>query len=472
MITMINFLFIVSSIVWMINKNKLFNYSQTYKKWISIAFLVKIIATIGMWYIYTYYYTDHSVNDIYKYYKDGEILHSLIRNNTSDFIRLIRGQEITNPNTIVKIKELKYWVKINNYGIYNDNQTIILINSLFLFLSNGNMIIQSLYFSTVAFFVTLLLFNSFSIYFLEKKKYLFGILFFTPSLLLWTSGLFKETLIWISLSLLITNTINLMTEENSFRYLIQMPILIFFLLISKAYYAVFILPTICCIVINIFIKSINIKYIFRTVYLTLFALFIYWALFHNPITYNYEGKNRKEQIEEYKKVTSQSYERNVLGNDFNILEMLRFKQVDYRYEARVKKAKSTIKIKELDGNLINLFECLPLGLINAITRPSLIDINSPLILLPAIENTFILLLFFLAFKFKNQVTNDQRAIDLTLRYFTISMLIFLGILVPVIGNLVRYRAPILPFILILLLFRININQFTEYLRKITQMKQS
>ena len=251
-----------------------------------------------------------------------------------------------------------------------------------------------------------------------------------------------------------------------------MPILIFFLLISKAYYAVFILPTICCIVINIFIKKINIKLIFRTVYLTLFSLFIYWALFHNPITYNYEGKNKKEQIEEYKKITSLSYERNVLGNDFNILEMLRFKQVDYRYEARVKKAKSTIKIKELDGNLINLFECLPLGLINAITRPSLIDINSPLILLPAVENTFILLLFFLAFKFKNQVTNDQRAIDLTLRYFTISMLIFLGILVPVIGNLVRYRAPILPFILILLLFRININQFTEYLRKITQMKQS
>jgi hypothetical protein len=472
MITMIIFLFIVSSLVWMINKNKLFNYTQTYKKWISIAFLVKIIATIGMWYIYTYYYTDHSVNDIYKYYKDGEILHSLIRNNTSDFIRLIRGQEITNPNTIVKIKELKYWVKINNYGIYNDNQTIILINSLFLFLSNGNMIIQSLYFSTVAFFVTLLLFNSFSIYFLEKKKYLFGILFFTPSLLLWTSGLFKETLIWISLSLLIINLNALLSQKKIVNNLIFIPFSFFFLLISKAYYAAFMTPIILCVIIYILVKSIEIKYIFRSIYLIIFVLFTLFALFHNPVIYNYEGKNKKEQIEEYKQVTSRSYERNVLGNDFNILEMLRFKQADYKYEARVEKAKSVINIKKIDGTLINLIACIPLGLINAISRPSVFDIHSPFILLPALENTILLVCILLIFKFKTQLTDKQKIIELVLRCFSISLLIFLGILVPVFGNLVRYRAPILPFILIILLFHLNINRSSEFLKKLISTMRS
>jgi hypothetical protein len=152
--------------------------------------------------------------------------------------------------------------------------------------------------------------------------------------------------------------------------------------------------------------------------------------------------------------------------------MLRFKQVDYKYEARVKKAKSVIKIKEIDGNLINLFECLPLGFINAIIRPSLFDINSPFIALPAIENTLLVILILIVLKFNKQLTNKQKAIELVLRYFTVSLLIFLGILVPVLGNLVRYRAPILPFMLIILLFHINLNQLTDYFEKFKTKKQS
>lgn len=451
--------------IWIMNKKQLFPYSVSYKKWISIAFIFKVIATIGMWYIYTYYYTNHAVNDIYKYYKDGEIIHSLLKENFSDFIKLIRGQEIYNPQSLLKIKELKYWVKINSYGIYNDNQTIILLNSLLLFLSNGNMIIQSLYFSTIAFFATLLLFNSFVVYFDEKKKYLFGILFFTPSILLWTSGLFKETLIWISLSLVIININTLIIKNKTWVYLFTLPLSCLLLLISKAYYAAFILPTIGCILIFLTLKSLPIKTIFRSVYLLLFSLFLYWSVFHNPVIYDYEGKNEKEQIEEYKKVTSKSYERNVLGNDLNILEMLRFKQADYKYEARIEKAKSIIKIKKIDGKLSNLFACIPFGLINAITRPSLVDINSAFIALPAIENTILLVLIFAAFRFRCQLSIEQKPIELLLRYFTVSLLIFIGILVPVLGNLVRYRAPIFPLILVLLLFHTNINQLFSYLRK-------
>ena len=465
MLAIFLYLIVISLLMWIMNKKLLLHYSQTYKKWISIAFIFKIIATIGMWYIYTYYYTNHAVNDIYKYYKDGEIIHSLLKENTSDFIRLIKGQEIYNPQSLLKIKELKYWVKINSYGIYNDNQTIILLNSLLLFLTNGNMIVQSLYFSTLAFIATLFLFHSFAFYFNEKKKYLFGILFFTPSLLLWTSGLFKETLIWISLSLVIVNINLLINNNKTWVHFFTLPVSCFLLLISKAYYAAFILPTIGCILVFLVLKSLPIKTIFRSVYLLLFSFFLYWSIFHNPVVYNYEGKNDKEQLEEYKKVTSKSYERNVLGNDLNILEMLRFKQADYKYEARVEKAKSIIKIKKIDGKLLNLFACIPFGLLNAITRPSLIDINSPFITLPAIENTILLILIFTALRFRDELSFNQQPIELLLRYFTISLLIFIGILVPVLGNLVRYRAPILPLILILLLFHTNVNQLFHYLRK-------
>jgi energy-coupling factor transporter transmembrane protein EcfT len=79
-----------------------------------------------------------------------------------------------------------------------------------------------------------------------------------------------------------------------------------FLLISKAYYAAFMTPIILCVIIYILVKSIEIKHIFRSIYLIIFVLFTLFALFHNPVIYNYEGKNKKEQIEEYKQKEIQS----------------------------------------------------------------------------------------------------------------------------------------------------------------------
>src|SRR3954470_13055434 len=44
-------------------------------KWTpSLFFLLKIIAGIALWLVYTYYYTDRSTSDIWKYFDDGKVM--------------------------------------------------------------------------------------------------------------------------------------------------------------------------------------------------------------------------------------------------------------------------------------------------------------------------------------------------------------------------------------------------------------
>ena len=96
-----------------------------------LAFSVKIVASISVWYIYTYYFSNTSLNDIYKYFNDGKILNDSFIKNPFETIKFI----INGNSDEIRIftSKLQYWTKPNQYGLLNDNQTIILINFLLLY---------------------------------------------------------------------------------------------------------------------------------------------------------------------------------------------------------------------------------------------------------------------------------------------------------------------------------------------------
>ena len=92
--------------------------------------------------------------------------------------------------------------------------------------------------------------------------------------------------------------------------------------------------------------------------------FLIWTYTHNPVIYNYKNKSESEKSKEYDRVNQISYQKNVLGNNYNILEMLRFKQADYNHEAKLAKAKSLVNTKKMNGELSNFFACIPYGISN------------------------------------------------------------------------------------------------------------
>src|SRR3972149_39043 len=55
------------------------------------VFILKIASGLGLWWIYTYYYTDRSTADIYKYFDDSKIIFGSLKNSVTDFFNLILG---------------------------------------------------------------------------------------------------------------------------------------------------------------------------------------------------------------------------------------------------------------------------------------------------------------------------------------------------------------------------------------------
>ena len=145
------FIFLISIIGFstLIIKNQAFKTDDVSLKFIVLSFLFKLISGITLWYIYTYYYSDTSVNDIYKYFIDGKQLANVFKNNPSDFIAILRGKTIEDQQNILLFKEMIFWVKPNSYGFYNDNQTIIILSSFLNLISNNNLLIAILYMSCI-----------------------------------------------------------------------------------------------------------------------------------------------------------------------------------------------------------------------------------------------------------------------------------------------------------------------------------
>ena len=460
--------FIVST--YIVENNKFFQIDEISKIYVRFAFVSKIVAGLLLWFIYTYYYSNTKISDIYKYFEDGNTMATILKNDISDFIKIITGKLPTNGINKTLYHDLKFWTKPNSYGIYNDNQTIILFNCILSILSNNNLITSLLIISFLSFTASIALYKVLSPYLTLKKTY-FSILFLTPSIALWTSGLLKESIIFISVVGCVYHGIKVL-EKLEIKRVVFFISSCFLLLISKTYLLGFLLPTIICTILISFLKTSKIRTLFYCIYVVFILFFISWSLTHNPVSYDYKNKTESEKKKEYDRVNHISYTQNVLGNNYNILEMLRFKQADYKHEAKIEKAKSLIWTKKMDGRMINLIACIPFGLSNGFARPHIFEINSFMISIPAIENFIIILLFVFSIFFSSKLDPKKQLIVYGFGTFITLTYLFLGLLVPVLGNLVRYKAPLLPLLYFCILIQIDNKKLKHFWRKIKRNKNA
>ena len=91
-----------------------------------------------------------------------------------------------------------------------------------------------------------------------------------------------------------------------------------------------------------------------------------------------------------------------------------------------------------------------------------------MMLASAMENLLVLL--FIVFCLLNTDFKDFKYLNIVLMllYFSLAYFALIGICTPVLGNLVRYRAPVLPFFLFALILNINnkgiLNKLAEMLQ--------
>ena len=87
---------------------------------ITLLFIVKVIFTFALQWIYTYHFTDRSTADIYRFFDDGIILNALAFEDPALFFKIIFGLNGGMEAQAV-FEQMNSWIKPFDSGFYNDN---------------------------------------------------------------------------------------------------------------------------------------------------------------------------------------------------------------------------------------------------------------------------------------------------------------------------------------------------------------
>ncbi|HQM77769.1 MAG TPA: hypothetical protein PLA78_01230 [Bacteroidales bacterium] len=387
--------------------------------WWTIAFGLKVLAGILLVYVYIGYYSDRGSADIFKYYDDGRTIWETTRGNNKDFVKIIFGIYNQDEYELLKNKYLvntSHWDRADFVPFRYENRLIIRINAALMPLTGDNFGLHLLFFIFIAFIGQYFLFKSIAPF--VQKKLSFLIIFLFPSLLLWTSGILKETIIIFIIGLWLYG-LKLLIDK---KYVLSAVLLLISTLIASTV-KVYIIIGLYLSILPLIIYKIIKKYKVWQVYLSVFIIYILSI----PLLKYLFGLDLLTLI-------------------VNKLELTTNLAIS-------ENAGSMINPLKLEPTLFSFIINAPLAIINTFFRPFINDIDS-LIMIPSfIENLICILIMIIAIIFrKKEITQKEQNILLFFLSFTIIETLLIGYTTPILGATVRYRIfPMLFFLLSLII---------------------
>jgi len=311
----------------------------------------------------------------------------------------------------------------NSYNSYwNDLRGNILIKlvSLFNIFSRGDYYINSLFFNFIVFFGHVLLYRLFiKLYPGNKIPVIIGC-FLLPSMLYFSSGIHKDGLVFLMLSLLIYILFQYL-QQNRFtvKRLVLAGISLLLLFAIRNYILLALLPALIAWGITVKTKMPALR-TFGMVYLLTGILFF---------------------------TVGQVFKK------MNPPEIVTQKQAEY---LRLQRSDTQVELNQLQPNFSSFAANAPQALNHILLRPYLWELPSRSLLPLNIELAAyqVLLLLFLFFRRKDPGFSYRPFILFTL-FLTLTLFLLIGYIVPNLGSIIRYRSLYLPMIITPLLCSIN-----------------
>ena len=378
--------------------------------WIQLLFLLKCCFGLLLWWIYTYYDAYQGASDSFLYFEDAMILSALAETNPQHFFQLLLGVGIEDPSLTVYFDDMHRWWCKYTYGIANDYPSIIRINALIGLVSFGSFHVHTVFMCFISTLAGILLLKALKSIVQIPIKALFLLVLFLPSYLFWTSGVLKEAPLMFGLALFIFS----------------------FFKISKAGFKAFVY------FIPLFFGAWLLWYIKGYVLLSLVPALLFWVL--------------SERVKWWRMVFFGVHGLALIAAVFadvfypagKFLYVLGKKQTDFINVANKQDAGSLIEAIPIT-DWPNFISHLPEYWITTFFRPFLGEGDSLLQHLCSVESFLCLFLLILALILRREQTRDEGR----LMMFSISFLMVLGAIigatVPVLGAVVRYKVPLLPF---------------------------
>jgi hypothetical protein len=255
----------------------------------------------------------------------------------------------------------------------------------------------------------------------SSKKTLFNLLFITlsPTLLFFSSGIYKESLLILYIGVLV----KIVTSNQKFTYLFAF-LFVYYLFPIKPYFFIIITPS---IIVLLFSKYFKLRKPFFIQCIVYFGLFFTFTIYSNI----QEKKIAKDDVK--------------YGKIFDPIKMMTYKQDDFLDDGLKKSSKMNKILMVLEKNNTNIYKAIPIGFFSGWLHPSIFNVLKKIFLPFAVEYTIIfsLMLIFVIQTFQKKINfNSETAFVLTI---CIVYSTFIGITSPIIGNLIRFKTPIMPF---------------------------
>ncbi len=463
---------------------------------IATVFILKIFAGLLLWAVYTFYYTDRLSADIYKYFDDSRYMFEALKSNPADFLGMLSG--LGDQSYYFT----RYYLHMNNWdspfysSLYNDSHLMIRFNAIVRIFSFGYFNVHTVFMCFISLSGLTAVYKSFVPFIRDKSRELAAVIFLLPSVLFWSSGVLKEGFLFFSAGMLIYHVFCISAGRMSLRSLYWIVFSATLLAIVKFYVLISLLPGLTLFYI---LKKTSPRFVLAKAALVMTAYAAiglnthHFLPLHSPLevlrmkqrdfvglanggTYlindslfayispeNHDavlpaggGKFHIRQGSAY------YYWKNNNTKD-TIFVYASTDTVRYSLFSDHPRAGSVIKIPPLDGSFLDALGNTPSAILNSLFRPYPWEARSILLLLPVFENILVtaaLIACIFFFRWKREIS----APFLLCLSFVLILAAISGLVTPVLGALVRYRTPALPFLLITILFIFDKEKF---LKKIT-----
>ena len=427
----LSFLYLFLILIF-INKSRFFTNTNLKNTTLFGLFFIKLVAAYCLFLVYSKYYTDRSTADIFKYFDDSTWLYkNVFSKSPINYFKIILGIHTDQPYIHYELKQTQYWFKPHETNVFNDNRTVIRFNLIIYLISLGYYHIHTLILCFLSFIGLTGIYKTFIKLFPQKTLILILSIYFLPSVLFWGSGILKESLLLFSVGLFIYGLAELtLHKKKTLSNFIIITISFLLLTITKPYVILTLAPSVLALISYPRFKKISIIYYFILIH----VFCIISALIVNYLNTNLD----------------------ILGN-------IVYKQHDFLNVARDTHAQSTIYVEKLSNNLYSFIHFSPLAFVNGFFRPTIFEINS-IIYLPAVfESTLLILgVVFFLLKRNTDLNGNQKMIVYFSLFFSVFLALLIGLATPVLGAIVRYRVPYLPFLYSAIFISIKIPKFTIF----------
>ncbi|MEP7255572.1 MAG: hypothetical protein ABI666_07325 [Ferruginibacter sp.] len=396
---------------WVITLVPFIKRSGISSKVVAGLFLVKIIAGIALGWLSMHFYGQG--NDYWDINAEAWKEYQLLITSPGKYFTNIFTSDYPGGYSGVFSSMNSFWNDLKG-------NIIIKLVSIFNIFSRGDYYINSLFFNFLVFFGHVILYRVFiKVYPGRSTLVLIGC-FLLPSMLYFSSGIHKDGIVFLMLAILIYCVYqSLQRNRVTKKYLLLTSISLILLFLIRNFIFIALVPVVLAWIVSVKLKQSPVK-IFAIVYLVMGLLL---------------------------------FNINSLIKEARPLELIIQKQSGY---FNLPKAETEIGLTPLNANFKSFVTNAPEAFNHVLLRPYLWELPVKSLLPLNIELLIYQLLFLIFIFFRRKRTNGSNSPFIYFAvFFTLTIFLLTGYIVPNLGSIVRYRSIYLPLIITPLLCSIE-----------------